>query len=69
VTVTDRVYEKNSDKKNKFRLSNQDIRLICDGIEQNQVLSSNEAQDEANTSGLFDLKWNTQALKTKLLKV
>ncbi len=56
VTVSDRAYEKNSDKKNKYRLSTQNIHLICDGIEQIKALSPNEAQDEANSGGLFDLK-------------
>ncbi|MEI7440553.1 MAG: hypothetical protein WCK43_02850 [bacterium] len=56
VTVSDRVYERNSDKKNKYKLSTQNIHLICDGIEQIKALSPSEAQDEANSGGLFDLK-------------
>ena len=56
ITVSDRIYDQNSDKKNQYKLSTQDIHLICDGIEQIKALSPNDSLDEANTSALFDIK-------------
>lgn len=56
VTVSDRVYEKNSDKKNKYKLSTQTIHLICDGIEQIKALAPFDTQNDENSVGLYEIK-------------
>ena len=55
ITISDRIYEKNSDKKNKYRLSTQTIHLICDGIEQIKALAPFDTQNDENSGGLYDI--------------